>query len=459
MRPALTAKQEDVYRAFWEAVRDGQPCGAAALSVATGLAFSTTNTVMMRLRALGMIPARPAHDTSVPEEWVRMVPEQFTPGVQAATGAEAAVDPPMAPMAVLGHPGPPGDPFPDHIDPALVGHPFGDQDARIRQLEAELAELRQATEWLAHSADVGELKGGTLTLNCSDMHYHDRGHLVATHRSLEAKVLALIDRFQPRAFQALLNGDIVPGRGIYRNQMLESVLPDCEQQVAAGAWRWREFRDQIVAHLPAGAAESYTVIKGNHDSSEGEDTVMRFVLALRAMAVPARYVGTEWVLNLADVGTYNVLCEHGYGASSFSPTSNKQVLESFAKIIDYQNRGYAGPKAIRRLLHGHSHWLCCGIERAGGVRYDATGGGHRNDRSNIGRNTRPVGWIVYLSPPGSSDILTPIEVVPEKDELRRDLDDPNLSEVNRAEAARCLMAWARWATEAGIVADVRTVQP
>lgn len=445
----LTGKQRRIYEAFWRAVQAGELCGAATLAGATGLPISTVNAALIRLRSLDLIPARRAHDVTTPEDWLRMVPDEF---MRPQDGTPT-------PEPVLGDPEPPAHVFPDHIDPEAVGHPFGDQATRIQQLEAELAELRRQTEWLAHSADVGEFRGGTLTLNCSDMHYHDRGHLVATHRSLEAKVLALIDRFQPRRFQALLNGDIVPGRGIYRNQMLESVLPDCEQQVAAGAWRWREFRDQIVAHLPAGAEESYVVIKGNHDSSEGEDTVLRFVLALRAMAVPARYVGTEWVLNLADAGTYNVLCEHGYGASTFSPTSNKHIVESFAKIIDYQQRGYAGEKCIRRLCHGHGHWLACGIERAGGVRYDSTGGGHRNDRANIGRNTRPVGWIVYLSPPGSSEILTPIEVVPDKDALRKDVDDPNLSEVNRAEAARCLMAWAKWAHEAGIVADVRTETP
>lgn len=462
----LTPTQARVRVDFWEAVRDGLPHGAPSASARLGIAQQTICGARLRLVVLGLMPQIPPCSKLPDPAWREQIPEEFLAGSAAhealpavPTSEQSVHNETQVPRESVSQASgekvePSGHVYPEHISAADVGHPSADLEARVRELEAELAEVRHMNEWLTHS-DAQEYRAGTLTLNLSDLHYHDKGHLLGVIRNLEDKVLVLLDRFQPHHFRCLLNGDTVPGRGVYRNQMLESVLPVAEQQVAAGAWRWREFRERLREHLPVEATEEYIVIKGNHDTSEGEDTCMPFVLVLRAMQIPARYVGTEWVMDLADAGGYWVLAEHGYGNSSYNPTSNKQVLESVQKVIDYAQRGYVNERAIRRLLHGHTHWLSVGLTRAG-VRYDTTGGGHRNDRANIGRNQRPPGWIVYVSPPGANDILTPIEVTPDPHVLRQDVDDPLLSERNREEAARCLKAWHAWAMEQGILGDARS---
>lgn len=433
----LTTTQESVRKEFWQAVIAGRSCGAPALAGLMSRSHASVECTLQFLRARELIPKRVPGCTNTPVAWKLQVPEEF------GSDEEPVAEAPAKPRRI----------HPDFIAPSDVGHPFGDLQSRITELEAEIAELRRANEWLTHS-DAKEYRNGTLTLNCSDMHYFDRGHLINTHRSLEQKVLALLDRFKPHKFQILINGDVVPGQGVFKNQGLESLLSDTEQQVSAASWRWKEFRDQIVEHLPKDAEESHTFLRGNHDTSCGVDTSMRLVLALRAMSIPCRYVGYEYCLDLADSGHYMVYCEHGHGNSSFNPTSNAQIVDSYRKLLSLERRGFTGEKVIRRVLHGHTHFLAVGIERAEDVKYDCTGGGHRNDRIDLGRNTRPVGWIVYVSPPGANDILSPIEVVPDKDALRSDLDDPNLMERNRAEAARCLMAWSQWATQQGILADL-----
>jgi hypothetical protein len=340
--------------------------------------------------------------------------------------------------------------YPAHIEPAAIGFPRQTAEQRIRQLEEENAELRRQATWLTHSS-VQEHTGGTLSLNSSDHHFHDKGHLIGVIRNLEDKALEVVERFRPRRFQGFLNGDLIPGRGVYRNQMLESILPGTEQQVSAGVFRFWEFDTRLRSRFPDLPVD-WVVIQGNHDYSEGESTCMKFTLGLRAFGVNARFVGTEWIANLADAGHYNVLVEHGYGNSAFTPTSNKMVGETYRKVLDYANRGFCGDRRIRRVLHGHTHWLSIGLEHPGGLYIDTTGGGHRNDRANIGRNTRPSGWICYLSPPGSDDILTPLGLKPDEPILRADLDDPDLEERNRAEAARCVKGFMNRARELGVIA-------
>jgi len=430
----LTEMQGRVRCAFWEAVRDGRPCGAIAIGRSLGVTSGAITTAYIALERKGLKPQRNSRSSAVPAEWDNLVPDEFLDEQPDLT--------PAAAQAVF-----------ERVEPQDVGHPsVVDPQDRIAQLEAEIANLKRANEWLAHS-DATEYLGGKMTVNLSDLHLFDKGHLISTYQCLQDKVSTLIERFQPQKFQVLNNGDTIPGRGIYRNQMLESVLPDATQQVAAGAWRYTEMHRAWVERLQEGVKVEHIVIKGNHDSSEGEDTCMRFVMSVRLFGVPARYVGTEWVANLADAGTYNVLVEHGYGNSSYNPTSNKQIFETLRKIVGYQHRGYVNERTIRRVLHGHLHWRSCGIERAEGLCFDTTGGLHRNDRANLGRNTRPVGWIVYVSPPGADDILTPIEVVPDDSVLRQETDDPQLPERNRQEAARCMTAAYEALKDLGVVAE------
>ena len=110
-----------------------------------------------------------------------------------------------------------------------------------------------------------------------------------------------------------------------------------------------------------------------------------------------------------------------------------------------------------RMSHGHTHWAQVGIERAEGLYFDTTGGLHRNDRVNIGMNTRPTGWICYISPPGETNTIInpPILISPSPEAIRIDMDNPNLMNLNRAEAARCLIGFAHVAEQLGIMEHVK----
>ena len=337
--------------------------------------------------------------------------------------------------------------FPDKPTPEQVGY---DQDLeeRIQILEEENTRLKSQMEWTTHSAEH-DLSGGTATLNISDLHFHDKGHMLSCFNALTIKTLEPIRHFAPRKFVGIVNGDIIPGRGIYRNQAMETILPKTDQQIGAGAFKFFEF-DKSFEKLLGNTPREWIFLKGNHDYSMGEPLTLKFVTALRMLDVNARYVGDVWIQNIADSGIHNVLFEHGYGASSYGPTSNKMVLETFVKIVDFQKRGIM----IERVSHGHGHWQVVGIRR-GTIYWDTTGGLQRNDRSSIGSNTRPTGWILYISTKGSSEILNPIEIIPPEESLRADLDDPFLEERNRKDASRCLESFGELMREKNIIADIK----
>lgn len=444
----LTPQQNQVREAFWQSVRIGQRSGARAIATRLGLSSRSTDNALQVLRVRKLIPPRPQHSTLEPLEWKMLVPEEFGPLPEPEVKQESVKEPPRRV-------------FPDHIELADVGHPYGDLQERVKQLEQELEALRSATKWLTHSSDVGAMKGGTLTIATADQHLFDRNHLLNSHKSMEQKVATLIDQFQPRRLQVICDGDLVTGRGIFKRQDLELILPDAEQQAAGGAYRFKETYDLWHSHLNAGAEELYYLVQGNHDQSDGSSLCMKLTLALRTLGVPIRFMGNEFVVDLSDAQDgelhHMALVEHGYGASAYSPSSNRQVFESYRKIVSYSQRGYSDSLRIRRVIHGHTHWLSVDLERAEDLKFDCIGGLHKNSRSNIGSNTRPCGWVSYLSPFRSAEILTPMQITPATEAFRSDMDDPLLPERNRAEAARCLSEWTKWAIEHGIIGATQVV--
>ena len=346
--------------------------------------------------------------------------------------------------------------FPDVIGLDDLGYPqleIEDKDDIIEKLIKENEDLKRNMEWITHSKS-NDLKGGVLTLATSDYHFHDKGHLIKSMFNLQEKVVDLIGQFKPDKFMGIVNGDIIPGRGIYRNQQLENVLPRGDQQVAAGIYKFWEF-DQLIKKAYPDLPVEWIVLQGNHDYSMGDTTTKPFVWGVRMLGVNAKFVGTEWVQDVSDAGIYNILFEHGYGASDTTPTPPKMIKETIKKVMGYQQDRYIGNNRIHRFCHGHVHWLSVGIERVDGLFFDVTGGLHRNDRVNLGTNNRPSGWIAYISPPGSSTILNPIEITPDRDIYRREILDPELEEKNRQDASRCLEGFTEIGESLGISDDIR----
>ena len=346
--------------------------------------------------------------------------------------------------------------LPSRIDPSQVGYPAGqgiDLSRENAQLRAELSALQGQIEWLTHAEAEAGWQGGTVTINLSDLHYHDATHLLTALRSCEDKTLTVLRRFRPRRILGLINGDAIPGRGIYKEQAMDAVLPRTDQQVSAGAYRFWEFDCRI--REATGMSPRWTATFGNHDFSMGELTMDRFVYVLRLLGVSARYVGQYWVENIADKGRYNLLGFHGYGHSQTSPSSPALLTDTYKLLLRLANEGYAGDRRIRRVTHAHTHWLSEGLERAADLPFDVTGGFQRFERVNRGWNERPCGWILYLSPPGSEDV-TPMRITPERHAINQDLTDPMLRAANMAEAARCLQGFLLEAKNRGLVSHLWT---
>jgi hypothetical protein len=332
-----------------------------------------------------------------------------------------------------------------------VGYPEADRDALIADLREQISVLQAQLTWYAHSGAASHT-GGTFTLALSDLHLLDRGHLVDAYASLQHKTAELIRRFKPRQFFCIINGDSIPGRGVYKQQELENVLTKTDLQLTAGCYRIWEMDSEFAEALGTKTPRKYFKIRGQHDQSMGDDTAMPMVWCLDKLGVPAAFAGIERVHNAADKGYYNILFEHGYGYSKDNPTPPALAQNMREKILRYSNRGFCAEQRIRRVCHAHTHWFNLGMVRNDDIPYDVTGGLQRNDRTNLGRNDRPCGWIAYISPPGTNDVA-PIPIQPSTEALEMDRNDPALVLKNMEEAVRCCRGWLKMAEELGILSE------
>ena len=348
----ITELQESVRCAFWRAVSSrlikGKNCtaGAGALSQATDIPKSTVSDALSVLRNSGHIPFAPPSSTQIPEAWRGLIPAEY--------GGELLSKPEELPGEPLGDSEQLPAFIPPKITPTDVGFPSpdnGDLERENADLREELDQLKAILAYATHS-DMTTLQGGTMSYHTSDYHFHNKGHLLNCFASIVDKTCDAIKRFAPRQFRGSVGGDVVQGRGIFKQQELENVLGKSEQQVAAAAWRFLEF-DQRVAEALNGAPRSWVVIQGNHDYSMGDSTCMQFVYACRQLGVPMRFVGPRWVLNIADTGTHNVFVQHGYGSNQASPSPAALIKETLKTLLDLSHRGYVGEKEIKRVWHGH----------------------------------------------------------------------------------------------------------
>jgi len=413
---------ENVLSCWENLVSNGKKCGAGSVAkemIHCGCEANKrqVDSSFKRLERAGYKLPRGSHSSKIPDSW-RSPP----------------VDKSFFPLSI------------SNDDVGFQPHFPDDENSRLRD---EIIELRKILEYATHHKD-SDLQGGTFTINCSDLHYTNSGHLINTCISLEEKSVELIRRFAPRKIIVSINGDVVQGRGIYRNQHLDNVVAKAMDQIKAASFRVYEFHKRLTDNFPETSLEYY-VTQGNHDYSKGDSTAVPFVWACRQLGLVMTYCGFRHILNIADSDSYNVLVKHGYGNSSYSPSAPKLIHETLKEVLTFQNRGYIGDEKIHRVWHGHTHWRNVGTEYTEGLVFDVTGGLHRNDRANLGLNNRPCGWIGYVSPVGSSDILSPIEIIPDRGIYNVEIDDPELTERNRTEAARCIMGFNSLAEQLGII--------
>lgn len=403
-----------------------QGLGAMRISIALGVGSSTITRDLAVLRKEGKLAAR-------------------------SLGDNRTAHPPL-PEREKHH-----DPIiPGNISPQSVGYrpALRDDAATTDELKAEIASLRDQLTWIGH-ADTGDgIEGGTITINLSDWHLHDAKHLPTALASCEAKTVAAIRKFKPRRLRIVENGDVVPGRGIYKQQLLEAVLPRAHQQISAGAIRFLEFVERVAdaANLAPSDVPIWAT-PGNHDYSEGEETAPAFVFLLRMLGMNATYCGKYHVLNCADKGVHSILFFHGFGHSQISPSAPSLISETLKLCLKLANDyGFNGRRKIRRVTHGHTHFRAAGIERAAELPFDVTGGFQRYDRVQQGHNERPTGWYLYFSPRGSEDVI-PMTIEPEREALASDMENVNLQALNMQEASRCLLKFTEEAEKRGVASD------
>ena len=311
--------------------------------------------------------------------------------------------------------------------------------SRALALESENAKLKEQLTW-AQKGKSSIRTGGTLTIRCSDHHIGDANHLISSCRQAHEKTLVLIEQYEPSQIQIIGCDDLVAGRGIYKNQDLDSAVSDPEEQCRIGAVWFYEYLEKIrkVTDAPIKVFE----LNGNHSYAMGHPLANYIHLLLKNICAALEKVSFVYchdcaLINLAHEGVYNVLAMHGFGHSKGSPNSPAFVdaVKDKLLILGMELQPHERP---RRVLSGHTHWLSVGLERVQGLHFDTTGGWQRNTRVKLGMNSRPSGLIVYVSLPEMvNEILGPIEVTANEETYKRELSSPTLKSENYDEAARC----------------------
>lgn len=192
----------------------------------------------------------------------------------------------------------------------------------------------------------------------------------------------------------ILNGDIVSGTMIYRNQYLESQIQKDESIIMFGAYMMHKTIQKLEKALEM-PLKIY-IIHGTHEGF-GRASSQNFALAIsRRLASyrnDVRYSSDYCLLNLAkgfDLPDYNIMAFHGWGGADYSSAS-PSVVREMAKIhsewATYKNI------VIQRFLCSHSHWLEIGRSVLG-IRFDVTGGFMRWTRK-ISFNESGILYYLY----------------------------------------------------------------
>lgn len=337
-------------------------------------------------------------------------------------------------------------------DPISAAANATDKDSLIAQLMAENARLKAQITW-AQQADAPERTGGTLTVFSSDWHKGDANHLIASFWNAHYKVLEIIRQYEPDHVNVIHGGDLVAGRGIYKEQDLDMAVSDPVQQCQLGAVSFYRFLKAIreVTESPV----RVLTLRGNHSYTKGSSMAEYIQLVLDKLAstlpdVKTKFAGDRAIFNLAHEGIYNVLVMHGYGHSKVSASSPTFIQDCKDTLLNIA-RSSADPKEIpHRVLSGHTHWHMIGSEPVKNTFFDTAGGWQRNTRVKLGMNQRPTGLMCYISTPGLTDgILQPISIKPDVEVHNAEIEDASLLGKNQAYCGDLIIEYKRLCEEQG----------
>jgi len=206
----------------------------------------------------------------------------------------------------------------------------------------------------------------------------------------------------------LIAGDWVSGKGIFRGQEVRSVLGSSAWQAVVGGYVLARLSGEL-SHA-AGVPVRVIYVSGNHDQDRQSHLDLGFLVAEEAKSfdVPVVYSPLDAVCR---IGGFCLLVLHGSGYSQYRPQSPAFQNAIIRRVLDL-NMGRPPEEQIRRVVHGHQHWLDVGFQIGQwGLVIDSLGGWQRNARQALARTSRPSGLIVYI-PSGEGLEVVPVAADP-----------------------------------------------
>lgn len=268
-----------------------------------------------------------------------------------------------------------------------------------------------------------------LTFVMSDTHLGDTDHLPETFWStifnLREILRVLNKRFKISHINVVLNGDLVCGKDVFRNQQFRTLVTRGHWQVALAEMILRDMFEEIEEVLPI---KDIYFLKGTH-AQQGEN----YPMYLKRAFPNAVYAGHHLILNIGeDLGKYNILITHGYGSSEYYPISYGLVRDMWKAISQYKKEGVP----IERVCIGHYHWLNVEQNFESFI-LDCTGGFQRWEYTV---SQRPTGALLYFFFDGE---VSAIPIRPNQDIVDKEVSDPGLEYKNMNYYAKKLLKHLR----------------
>lgn len=235
-----------------------------------------------------------------------------------------------------------------------------------------------------------------ICIGLSDLHF---GHENCLYETLQYCIDKLIgeleeikDKHEINELFLILNGDVVSGTFVYRNQYLESQVQKNETILLGGAYLVYTIVNKIEEAMGMQIKIFMTI--GTHEGwykSHPENFTVGISRRLISYGLDSRYVSEYLILNIAHglgIDNYNVCAFHSWGSADYSaasPSVIRELTRAHSQLSTH--RGII----INRFLLGHTHWL--EVDRnVLGVCFDVTGGFQKWKTVSI----RECGLLYYI---------------------------------------------------------------
>lgn len=240
------------------------------------------------------------------------------------------------------------------------------------------------------------MKKINITIGLSDLHFGNENCLYETlHNCIDElinKLEKLKNTHKINNVFLILNGDIVSGTFVYRNQYLESQVQKNETIILGGSYLVYTIVKKIEEIIEIPIKIFITI--GTHEGwfkPHPENFSVGISRRLVSYGLDCRYVSSHLILNIAHgfENEYIVCAFHSWGSADYSAVSPSVIREL--------TRAHSQMATLRRIiidrfLVSHTHWL--EIDRnVLGITVDVTGGFQKWGKTV---STRETGLVYYI---------------------------------------------------------------